>query len=810
MADRLKGIMVEIGGDTVGLSKALSGVNKEINSTQSQLKDVERLLKLDPTNTQLLEQKQRLLSEAVGGTRDKLAALKDAERQAQEQFAEGKISQEQYEALQREIVDTEQKLKQLEEQADSVGNTFTRSLNAAGESLQKVGEKITAAGNKMMPLTAGIGAAGGASLMMASDFEDAMAKVSTIADSTEVPLSQLEEAIVSLSNETGIAATDIADNVYNAISAGQKTGDAVNFVASSTKLAKAGFTDSASALDILTTTLNAYGMEASEVDRVSDMLIQTQNLGKTTVGELASAMGKVIPTAKQNNVGLEQLSASYAIMTSNGIATAETTTYLNSMLNELGKGGSNVDKILRNQTGQSFAELSANGTSLSQVLSIISDYATASGASFSDMWSSSEAAKAGVILLGDSAERFNGVVQDMLNSTGSTDGAFEKMKTTSDRVAISINELKNTAMLLGQQLLESLQPVIEAVSAKIHEFAQWFSGLSDSQKQLIIVIGALVAAIGPVLIIIGKIATGVGALMSLISTLSTVVLPALSSAFAFLAANPIVLVIAAIAALVAAFAVLWNTNESFRDGVIAIWESIKGAFIAFDEWLSGIFATDWSEQFGALGHLMNAFFQNISAIWESIKKVFSGIITFIKGVFTGNWEMAWNGIKDIIGGVFDAIVAIVKAPINAVIGFINAMLEGITSGINGVISLLNKINIKLPEWLPLIGGKELGFNLKELTAPQIPLLANGAVLQPNNPFLAVVGDQPRGVNIETPLDTMVQAFTTALNTMGLTGGGNDTKVTVQFTGSMAQLVRMLQPEIQVETARTGASFVQGV
>ena len=163
-------------------------------------------------------------------------------------------------------------------------------------------------------------------------FEDAMAKVSTIADTTEVPLDELRSQILALSSQTGISANEIADNVYNAISAGQKTGDAVNFVTNSTKLAKAGFADAGAALDVLTTILNAYGMEASEVTNVSDMLIQTQNLGKTTVAELSSSMGKVIPTANAYHVQLDQLCAGYAKMTANGVATAESTTYMNSML----------------------------------------------------------------------------------------------------------------------------------------------------------------------------------------------------------------------------------------------------------------------------------------------------------------------------------------------------------------------------------------------------------------------------------------------------------------------------------------------
>ena len=131
MADRIKGITVEIGGETTGLKKALQGVNKEISSNQSQLKDVERLLKLDPSNTTLLEQRQRLLSEAVDETSTKLEALKDAERQVQQQFQRGEVSREQYEALQREIIATEQQLDSLREAASRSNVTMQRIGQAA-------------------------------------------------------------------------------------------------------------------------------------------------------------------------------------------------------------------------------------------------------------------------------------------------------------------------------------------------------------------------------------------------------------------------------------------------------------------------------------------------------------------------------------------------------------------------------------------------------------------------------------------------------------------------------------------------------
>ena len=635
MASRIKGITVEIGGDTTKLSDALKEVNGEISSTQSQLRDVEKLLKLDPSNTELLSQKQRLLTEAVDATREKLEALKVAGEQAKVSLENGTLTREKYDALQREIIETEQALEKLEKQAGESAVALQK-IAEAGTSLQSTGDKITDVGKKLSVVSAGVAAAGTASAKMAMDFEDAMAKVSTIADTTEVPLKDLEKQILALSNETGISSTEIANNVYDAISAGQSTGDAVRFVTNSTKLAKSGFAEAGAALDVLTTILNAYGLEADKITDVSDMLIQTQNLGKTTVAQLASSMGKIIPTANAYNVQLDQLCAGYAVMTANGVATAETTTYMNSMLNELGKSGTGVSDILKEKTGSSFTELMESGYSLADCLAIIGEAAAEQGLSFGDMWSSSEAAKAGLILLGDSAESFNGTWEDMQNSTGATDTAFEKLKTDSYTIQVAINQLKNTAIELGSAIMSVLAPILIALAEKISALTTWFSGLSDGTKKTIVVIGMVVAAIGPVLIVVGKVISAVGTVMTILPKLAGI-LNVVKGAFALLnttmLANPIMLIIAAIAALVAAFVYLWNNCEGFRQFWIDLWENIKAAT---------------SKAFSAINKGIQ---DTVSKIGDSIKNGFNNAVEFITGLASSAYT--WG--SDIISGIVDGI-----------------------------------------------------------------------------------------------------------------------------------------------------------
>lgn len=696
-ANGIKGITIEIGGDTTKLDKALSETGKKSASLQRELKEVNRLLKLDPGNTELVAQKQKILAESVSETKKRLDILKEAERQVQEQFERGEVSEEQFRALQREIIKTEADLKSLNEEAAKLK---WAGVEEAGRKMQELGGKVEAVGQKFLPVTGVITAAGTAAGKMASDFEDAMAKVSTIADTTEVPIEELEKAILDLSNQTGISSSEIASNVYDAISAGQKTGDAVSFVEKSTKLAKAGFADSGAALDILTTIMNAYGLEAEEVTRVSDVLISTQNLGKTTVADLASSMGKVIPTAKANGVSIENLSAMYAVMTANGIATAESTTYMNSMLNELGKQGTSAANAFAKGTehikegGLTMKEAMEMGWDLTDVLSILDEQAYESGTSIQNMFGSAEAGKAANVLW-DNAEKLNEVVGEMGNSAGATDEAFAKLDTTSYKIQKAINEFKNTAIELGQQLLEMAAPAIQAISDKVHSLATKFSSLSDDQKKLIIKIAAIVAAIGPLLVTGGKAITLVGKLTSTFASLGAKLTAASMNAAAAgtslgAIAAPVAAVVAVVAALVAAFVHLWQTNEEFRNKIISIWNGIKDKFNSFAqgivdrlnavgfnfENITDVIRALWEGLCKFLAPLFEGAFQQIANIFSFVLDVITGILDVFIGLFTGNWDQCLQGVKEIFGAAWEFVkntfqnyVNILKNILDVVCGF---------------------------------------------------------------------------------------------------------------------------------------------
>lgn len=347
-------------------------------------------------------------------------------------------------------------------------------------------------------------------------FESAMAKVGTIADTAKVPLESLSSQVLQVSGDMHIGANEIAEAAYQAISAGQDTGNAVAFAGQASMLATAGFTSSASAVDILTTALNAYGKGADEAGHVSDVLLTTQNLGKTSVDELAGSMGRVIPLAAAYNVSMENLSSGLAIMTANGIATAEASTYTKSMLNELGDTGSTVGKILQQQTGKSFAELNADGKSLGDVLQVLYDSVGGNATKFAGLWSSVEAGTGALSLASSGADKFNGVLQQMQADSGATQTAYDTMTNT---MAYKLDGVKTNAQNLGTALFDAVSGRLGEAVALAGGYLQILSesvqqnGIAGLAQGLAAVFTDLTTNIGPQLLqtgidLLGKLGEG--------------------------------------------------------------------------------------------------------------------------------------------------------------------------------------------------------------------------------------------------------------------------------------------------------------
>lgn len=474
---------------------------------------------------------------------------------------------------------------------DDTTNKAKNMADTLGKSLQKTGDKITKAGKKVAPLSVACGAFLTGAVKGASDFQNGMNKMSTLFDTSKTSVKGLSSEFLNLSNKTGISATELAEAGYQALSAGQSVDKVGKFVETAGNLAKAGFTSTTTAVDVLTTAMNAYGKNAGSADDIANKLVRTQNLGKTTVDELASSMGKIIPTASSMGVNIDNLTSGYVSLTKQGISTAESTTYMNSMLNELGDSSTNLGKIIKEKTGMSFQDCMKQGMSLGDVLKVTKDYADENGIAYNELWGSAEAGKAGLAILNGGVDEFNNTVGIMSSKTNDVGQALQKLESPSTKAKKAINEARNSGIEFGTSILISLTPAINAVTSGIERLTSWFNGLSNGTKTTIAVILALIAGLSPVLIVLGKVISSVGTIITLIPKISagiSLVMNGAKALWAILSANPIGLVIIAITALVAGFTYLWNHCEGFRKFWIGLWNTAKSTISSAGNFIKGV------------------------------------------------------------------------------------------------------------------------------------------------------------------------------------------------------------------------------
>lgn len=464
---------------------------------------------------------------------------------------------------QREIEENGNVLKRLGENAEIAG----KKMKAAGDKMSSIGGKLT------VGLTTPIIAAGTAVTNMAMDFENAMAKVATLAGNTD--LSSLKNDIIDLSNTTGQAASDLADAQYQAISAGVDAAKSADFVEVATKTAVGGFTSAETAVDGLTTVLNAYGLAAEDAEKIANQFLITQNLGKTTVDELAKSIGQVAPTSKAAGVSTVELMSSLAALTANGIQTSQATTGLKAALSNIIKPSSEAQKIAE-KLGIDFSVAGLNASGLSGFLD---DLAVATGGDLEVMgklFGSTEALNTVLTLTSkEGAALFGEAMDEMETNTTAVDDAFNKISGTSSyKLQTSLNKVKNAGINLG----EKLTPIVEKIADVIDGLAKKFGSLTDEEQKSILKAAGLIAAAGPLLTIFGKMTSVVGSAVSgfgkLVQGLST------AGTVGAAAAGPggwIALAAVGIAGLTATVIAAVDGYKKFHEEAYALRDATEGA-----------------------------------------------------------------------------------------------------------------------------------------------------------------------------------------------------------------------------------------
>lgn len=699
MASRIKGITVEIGGDTTGLDKALKSVNTTIKNTQSSLKDVNKLLKLDPSNTELLSQKQKLLKDAIGATKEKLDSLKAAQEQAKAQLESGDLGQDKYDALQREIIETEDELKRLQEQAATTSTSLAK-IDEVGQKMESVGNSIAGAGKSMMPLTLAIGGVGTAAVKTAADFDAGMSQVAAISGATGDDLEALRDKAREMGSKTKFSASEAASAMEYMAMAGWKTGDMLGGIEGIMNLAAASGEDLATTSDIVTDALTAFGLSAEDSGHFADILAAASSNANTNVSMMGETFKYCAPIAGALGFSAEDTAEAIGLMANAGIKSTQAGTALRTIMNNLTGEVKISGKAIGDVT---IATTNADG-SMRDLSDILADCRTA----FSGL-SESEKAQAAETLVGKNAMSgflalMNAAPEDidkLSKAIDNCDGTAESMAATmQDNLAGQLTILKSQLEELAISFGEILMPAIRSIVSHIQGFIDKLNGMDESQKKAIITIGLVVAAIGPLLVIIGTVISKVGVAMQgfvklagafnkikAAASAGTGIFGKLGAAIGGVSA-PVLAVVAVIAVLVAAFVHLWNTNEGFREAILGTWEKIKTTVSNFVEGIRerlaalGISFSDiaetikaiWNGLCAVLAPIFEGAFNAIANVLQTVFGVITGILDVFIGLFTGNWEQVWTGVKEIFSSIWEGIKGAFQNAIDTIRGIADAVL----------------------------------------------------------------------------------------------------------------------------------------
>lgn len=666
--NRIRGITIEIDGDTTKLQDALKGVSKELNNTTGQLRDVNRLLKLDPGNTELLAQKHRLLGDAVGETREKLNTLKTAAEQANDALARGDMTQQQYDALQREIIETTHDLEGLERQARQSGE-MVQSIAAKGEKLKAAGDAVKGAGEAMLPVTAAITATGGAAAMKFAEVDKIMALTNQTMGNTEEQAKLLDDAMSAAAANSTFGMADAANAALNFARAGLTAEQAAATLAPAMNLAagEGGNLDTVSAG--LVGTINGFGDTFENAGHYADVFASACNNSALDIDSLSNSMSIAAPVFSAAGYSVQDAALYMGAMANSGIdanvAANALKTGLARLVDPAKSGQAALERLnwsVTDGNGQMKdavtiqRELHDKFSQLSEAEQIAAASAIFGKNQMANWLALINTAPEDVGKLNDSLAESKGTTDDMAKAMmEGFGGSIEKLKSSLDVLMVQ----------LGRVVAELLLPLIKL----LQRLVEWLSGLDDRTKKIIVVVAAVVAAIGPLLIIIGTLMSAIGSIMTwapiisgAIGTLTGTLLPALSGGlsglWALLAANPIGLVIVAIGALVAAFVHLWNTNEDFRDTVIACWERVKAAFSGLFDALSGLldamgldFGTFadlvrmiWDGLCSFLAPLLEGQLFLVVTILENALRLLTDALEVFTALFRGDYEAFWDGI----------------------------------------------------------------------------------------------------------------------------------------------------------------------
>jgi TP901 family phage tail tape measure protein len=618
---------------------------------------------------------------------------------------------------------------------------YNSKIDESGKKTESVASRMGKATKVAGAVIAGgLGVAAGAATKVGMDFEASMDQVAAtmgiVGDASDSNFKKLSDAAKQMGATTKYSASQSAEALNYLALAGYDTDKAISALPKVLNLAAAGGIDLAYASDLVTDSMSALGMETDQLEGFTDQMAKTSQKANTNVAQLGEAILTVGGTAKSLKGGTVELNTQLGILADNGIKGAEGGTALRNIILSLGSPTDKAAKLMK-KLGLEVYDASGNmrGTNeifkdLNKILGTMTEQERTKV--LSELFNKVDLKSANA-LLANSGERFDELSKHIANSQGS---AEEMAKTMSGNLKGAMDNFKSALEGLGiaayEKFSEPLTNAVKFVTDGISWLVQALQSgnldgiLDNIGLALSVIVGYLAAIKGYAIV------SGIIAFVKPLFTALTMV-KSFSGAMAILnavfMANPIGIVIGLLGALVGAFVYAWNTSETFRNVVVGTWEAVKEAFSTVINWIKNAFTVDWSNAFGFIGDILNSHLANVKNIFNSVKQIFNGIIEFVKGVFTANWSRAWQGVVNIFGGIMNGLGAVIKAPLNAVIGLVNSAISG-----------LNKISVTIPDFVPVVGGKHFGVNL-----PKVPYLYNGGIVtQPTFMGGYVAGDSYKG------------------------------------------------------------------
>ena len=738
--NRIKGITLEFNGDTTNLQKAIGGIDKELRNVQSQLKDVDKLLKLDPKNTELLEQKQRMLGESIGLTKEKLETLKSAAEQADQALKNGTMSQKDYDALQREIVETETSLKNLEKAAKDT-DTALSGIPKAAEKLGAISKKTEEVGKSLSKnVTAPIAAVGAASYAAFNEVDNGLDEIARKTGATGEELSGLEDVAKNVFGSMPVDIGDVGKAVGEINTRFGLTGqDLENLTKDFLKFSNVTGADVESSVASVDKIMTKFGVDADQTKNVLGLLARVGQTSGISINTLESSLESNGAALQEMGLDLTESVNLLAQMESSGVDTSTAMTAFSKVVQNATKSGKDAETALNEQI-----VAIKNASTETEALQLATELFGKKGAP--EMTQAIRDGRLSVDDLSGSLSDYSTVV----------DNTFTATQDSSDEAKVAFNNLKLAGAELGGTIGTVLSPVLQKLTDLFKGLSNWYKNLSPQQQEMIIKIALIAATIGPLLIVLAKLIAAVQTILTVLPAVKGAIL-AVNGA---LAANPIAAVIAAIAALIAIFVTLWNNCDEFRQFWLDLWEALKeGASVVIDG--IGTAFTQLGEGFQTVGDGIMLLFDTIGTTFSTLGDTLGTVATTITDGF--------QTMGDTVGSIFNGMWEVIKSVINTIIGGINGMIAGIEGGLNAVIGALNTLHWEIPSWVPGLGGKGFGFDIPKADFGRIPELATGAVIPPNNPFLAVLGDQNNGTNIEAPLNTIKQALIEAMGSTAAAG-----------------------------------------